>query len=1149
MATATANTRTTPRDERIYHPLEQLRGTIRKYVMIEGVLSVFLFFVAWFTIALVLDYGIFKATSWDWVQDASFGLRVAALTLALGLLLGIFVFRIARRIMVEFSHPALALVLERKFPKLLGDRLITAVELADETQAEKHGYSVAMIRKTIDEAREKVAQVPVREVFNWRRLRVMSILLVAWLVGLVAFGFAAHTISAGKFMPVHAAWKSYHVASILFERDLVLLNTPWPRRALLELRDPKEDTVLGEAGIRVAQNGGPPRLKVRAYRWVIVDRKNDNGWRPLMWSDVTESLVGVPVPALPTSSALPADTTKWTVDSIIENETVRGMMSTAMGSQNYDQLRAVFDKLEDIAARPSSGRSLRKLDQPTEVKYKYIGVHTAGDGELKSEGNNEFAGEVTGLKEDVFFTVRAEDFRSPERNITLIPPPTLMNLMKEEYQPAYLHYASPLIPNPDDPSKLIVAGWDALSGLRQRIPDEKLAVTGDRTVFVVPVGSEVIIKGMTARPIVSAFAKPKRGRVPGGKVKIVDGKELRSDEEVPLHVETVKEKEGDKEFERGKFTMSFRGADRVTDIVEFDLDFVNSDGIRLTKPWQMQIQVIEDQTPVAEVIPEYLRKVGKEYWATSKAKIPFNPESNIRDDSGLSKVAYTITYEPKDAYVVRSLQFRDYCRGIVFPVLNGERGFGNLLVASSNYVFQILSDDANARKEASFPMGQFAAKPNANGEGGGLDANLKRYTLAHIKSMLDKPVTEGKPELIKRIGLKTEALMGMRREDGIFEKYRWKVDGDYFDIGAIKKFQVPPGEVQPRYEMQLSVEATDTNYDTGPRIGRSDPITILVVSDSELLVKIGEDVSRLATKLDETIKKLDGAKVKYEFVRSKVDRQLPDELEAAKIKAKDAWQDVQKSRDNAQLVAREFRRLERECVYNVMGDKVTAFQGEIANRLERALGENPTPVSELEEKSLAERFPRSTFPKVDELMGRGQTEFDQGRWIDPATSANTASELFKLHEEIVRIRGVIGEDIGLDGLRNALRNLRDEQAKINKQIEEYIRDAEGKLLKKTPLLGSAGPFFMAKGETKKVRQSIAWRQYQGDTVKVKVVASDPSIMVPAELTLDFEKNDLNFEYEVKTGTKEGDFTITLTPIVGPEVPDKPEPVVIQITVK
>ena len=78
-------------------------------------------------------------------------------------------------------------MLEKRFPKLLGDRLITAVELADLKKAEKQGYSIDMILKTMKDAKDRVDQVEVRRVFNWRRL-----LLLGWtLFGLTAIALLA----------------------------------------------------------------------------------------------------------------------------------------------------------------------------------------------------------------------------------------------------------------------------------------------------------------------------------------------------------------------------------------------------------------------------------------------------------------------------------------------------------------------------------------------------------------------------------------------------------------------------------------------------------------------------------------------------------------------------------------------------------------------------------------------------------------------------------------------------------------------------------------------------------------------------------------------------------------------------------------------
>jgi hypothetical protein len=127
------------------------------------------------------------------------------------LLAGILVFRIVRRLTTEFSYPALALVLERRYPNVLGDRLITAVEMADVELSAKFGYSADMIRQTIQEARERVGQVQVREVFNWHRLWLMAFLAIGIPIIILAIAFGAHAISTRGFDARRAGWKFYHV--------------------------------------------------------------------------------------------------------------------------------------------------------------------------------------------------------------------------------------------------------------------------------------------------------------------------------------------------------------------------------------------------------------------------------------------------------------------------------------------------------------------------------------------------------------------------------------------------------------------------------------------------------------------------------------------------------------------------------------------------------------------------------------------------------------------------------------------------------------------------------------------------------------------------------------------------------------------------
>ena len=105
------------------------------------------------------------------------------------------------RLTREFSDPAVAIVLERRFPDELGDRLITAVELSDPQEAAKLGYSAAMVQQTIHEAADRVSKVPVARVFDWKRLYrqgwlILALTLVAYIV--VGLGFVAAKSAAGK---------------------------------------------------------------------------------------------------------------------------------------------------------------------------------------------------------------------------------------------------------------------------------------------------------------------------------------------------------------------------------------------------------------------------------------------------------------------------------------------------------------------------------------------------------------------------------------------------------------------------------------------------------------------------------------------------------------------------------------------------------------------------------------------------------------------------------------------------------------------------------------------------------------------------------------------------------------------------------------
>jgi len=338
-------------NRRVRSPLTRLRSWIRSYVSLEGAGALALFLALWFWIHLVLDYGSFKLLGLDWVQDFHVAFRVSILLLLVAGVLAVIALKVLTRLFREFQDVAMALLLERKFPGLLGDRLITAVELCEPEKAAEQGYSVAMVREVIHEAADRVDQVPIREVFDWKRLITRALVVLALAAGgylLVGGTFAAVNYSQNRASL--AGFGDFNsVATIWFERNILLQNSYWPRRAQLEIIEPARtkftvsslvplqaaglpEDVLGKlkdlkdkefgtrqafeaelakvlsqeeqgqwvsvivrysssveqapAELRIGRDASLPNIRVRANKFVIADGDAVGGWRALTWADL-----------------------------------------------------------------------------------------------------------------------------------------------------------------------------------------------------------------------------------------------------------------------------------------------------------------------------------------------------------------------------------------------------------------------------------------------------------------------------------------------------------------------------------------------------------------------------------------------------------------------------------------------------------------------------------------------------------------------------------------------------------------------------------------------------------------------------------------------------------------------------------------------
>ncbi len=1074
-------------DAKLASPLDQIRGTIRQYVLSDVAVTVAIVVVLWFWLGLVLDYGLFKLTGFDWVLDSSLPIRyIAQLALVLGLV-GVLVVRREsvkrlvslvpqpwiRRHLLEL--PALfhvliaallapvflvillvryifwlrtsdedremALVLEKRFPDVLGDRLITAVELADIEKQKAYGFSTDMIRKTIDEARERVAQVPVASVFNWDRIRNKVIVLGVVAIGTLALSYAAYAAfgnrSAQKFPGEFG-----DVATIWAERNILFRNTPWPRQAHIEL--------IGFPGdeLRIGKDAAAPKITTRAFKWVLADRSQPHGWRPLLWTDLSE-LSGVAPLAQGVFEApkpLPEAARGWDLDRI---ETERA---------DNPGVDVLMKKLEGLAADSRYSRTLRKLAIPDAISLTFNGEKMRGKVNLNREPGNQFTGEISGLKESVRFVVRGADFSTIPRAITLVPPPAFQKLERYEYQPAYLYHAPPVV---DGEQKLT-----ALKGLRQSIGAKSLSLTGDKSLFTIVQGTEFILSGQADKPLKHVLATPKIGQLPGQTAGSTE----------PLIVPTSNP-------ERTEFTLAFRGADRPTSNLEFDLTLVDDDDV--TSSRTLLVQVADDAIPMIEVAVDALRKQGNSYLVTPVARVPFLTESKIKDDAGISKAVFDYTYQQVDAAV--TVEAKIPVLAGVFAGAPAMPSIGSSI--RSAIAAQLMQDSSDMNRgqpvSGEFPLSRFVED----------FAKKRADTLEGLKRKLEVPQPPDDPQVIKELRLRDQ-------------------DTDVFDLrSAIPSLEEKDrSKAQPRYRIDVVVKVTDTNIETGPKVGQSlETIRLLVISEAELLVEMAKDEEVQIARLDEVLKKLRMAQVKLVQTAQRL-RDLappPDLLVSASVRSQDLAQDVAKARELTLAIQTEYKRLEKEARFNDIKQTQQRIENEILRDLD----------------FIIERG----YVTAEDTHRAFQTALIEGRRPEEALIAKDQADLQSLITQVQTLREKLGEAVSLTKFRAELEKIKNRLEENDKIFALILRTSLERL--RMPVIATIPTIELNKGEKKLIKNPLNWLAFDGNEYKVAIKGPAGDVLkFPMEILVADDKNDV--EYELTAGNQAGEYTLQLVPSVG-----------------
>ena len=135
---------------------------------------------------------------------------------------------------------------------------------------------------------------------------------------------------------------------------------------------------------------------------------------------------------------------------------------------------------------------------------------------LRGEANNEFAGTLSDLKETVKFHARGENYYTPEKQITLVPPPMLTELKRDEYHPAYLYHKAPFAEakRPARRAEAVPGRPAKLKGLKHVLRDQAVSLTGDRSRFDIPMGAEFVLYGRSDKELMEAKILPEGRQVP-----------------------------------------------------------------------------------------------------------------------------------------------------------------------------------------------------------------------------------------------------------------------------------------------------------------------------------------------------------------------------------------------------------------------------------------------------------------------------------------------------------------------------------------------------------------------------------------------------------------------------------------------------------
>ena len=162
--------------------LRRFRRWIRRYILLEGIAILVAVACLMFWVTFLVDVAYFRISNLELPTTV----RLLALLMMVGILVGLGVSWVALRLFHNFRIKDLALALERRFPQLR-DQLITTVEFEDSPTTP---LQAEMRDRTSREAAATVSRLPLKETFDRTPLKRLAIAATVLFCTLAIFSVA-----------------------------------------------------------------------------------------------------------------------------------------------------------------------------------------------------------------------------------------------------------------------------------------------------------------------------------------------------------------------------------------------------------------------------------------------------------------------------------------------------------------------------------------------------------------------------------------------------------------------------------------------------------------------------------------------------------------------------------------------------------------------------------------------------------------------------------------------------------------------------------------------------------------------------------------------------------------------------------------------